>query len=277
MKTPSFALPLTAATLMMGLVLSCSPTQVPSTVTETPEPQASVTPSPDVTPVPEAPPLASSPSPTPGATATPVPSITPFPEGQPNPSSTPLPTPSPVFGNANGGSEQQVTVSFRARVITDNRQVLPVVNANFTADPYNLQQLRQELAARNNAGARPQAPSQSDAKYQVEEKVCNSSGCTTREGVDMEAYQEDLSRYHNSILPEWEARAYAGLEAARTEAAQGRQSLSFSTNERGEATLRLLTGTWYFNGRYSTSGTVVVWESVPFEILPATRSVELVR
>lgn len=263
---------LTSTSLLLALLLSCTATQVPTGTTPD-DPSASPSPDASASPV-------SSPAPTavPSAntspTATPEPSITPFPSGQPSPSSTPLPTPTPIY-SSNG--DNLVNLNFRARVITEGREVLPVVNTTFRADPYDLRALRQQVAARNNAGSMPVAPSQFESKYQIEEKVCTSSGCTTQAGVDMEAYQEDLNRYRNSILPDWEARAYAGLAEARSAAANGRQSLSFSTDQNGEATLRLPAGSWYFNGRYSTSGAVVIWESVPFDVLSTTRAIELVR
>ncbi|HEY9839299.1 MAG TPA: hypothetical protein V6D23_02490 [Candidatus Obscuribacterales bacterium] len=149
--------------------------------------------------------------------------------------------------------------------------------AQFTATPYNLSQLQQELAVSNAAGPRPVAPKQGDAKYQIEQKVCTGSGCTTELAVDTEAYARDLERYNQTLLPDWEEKAYEGLDAAIDKASDGLDTLKFTTDANGEADLKLPAGTWYFNGKYSTSGTQVVWDSIPFTITALTKAVELTR
>lgn len=245
---------------LVGSLYACGETPVTS-------PETTASPSPEASPEASA-------EPTPEPTPTPNPTVTPFPTGTPAPSSTPLPTPTPVFG---GNDSETVSFSFRARVITDDREVLPVSETEFTAKPYNLEALQAQLASQNKVEPKPQAPQQSDAKYQQAEKVCTSSGCTTRSTVDMEAYQNDLDRYQNSILPEWESRAYAGLDDAIAKAAAGRKAVSFNTDANGEASVRLESGTWYFSGRYAVNGVAVVWESVPFEISSDTQSIDLTR
>lgn len=268
----------TAVTFSIVAALSACGQNMPPNLDPTASPSASGSPSASPSPSADA---SASPSPevsaSPEASASPSAGPTPFPTGTPMPSSTPLPTPTPVFGSSATPSPENVMVSFRARVITEAREVLPVVNTSFVANPYNLAQLQAMQAQKNGVEAKPLPPQQSDAKYQVEEKVCTSSGCTTRKTVNNTAFQEDLQRYSSVVLPEWEGRAYQGLDAAIQAASGGRENVAFTTNQDGEASLRLLTGTWYFNGRYTVNGTVVVWESVPFEIQRDTQAVELTR
>ncbi|PKL75626.1 MAG: hypothetical protein CVV27_14375 [Candidatus Melainabacteria bacterium HGW-Melainabacteria-1] len=256
---------------LSAFVASCGQNLPPSSLPSgSPSPVDS-----SASPVPTAPPSETpQESPSPDLSPSPEPTVTPFPSGTPQPANTPLPTPSPVFGADVAGS---ATFVFRARVITEGREVLPVIQGNFTAHAYNLAQIKQDLALKNKVEARPLAPSQADTKYQLEQKVCTSSGCTTEQTVDVEAYRVDFDRYNQSVLPDWEARAYAGLEAAISQASEGHSSLSFSTDSNGEAALRLPYGTWYFNGRYSANGSAVVWDSIPFVITENTRSVELTR
>lgn len=253
----------TSLLLTIGLLIlstSCD-NPPPSSVQPSPLPSVSATP-------------LTTPSPTP----TPEPSITPFPLGTPLPSATPLPTPTPVFNAPPNENSTEVTLQFKARVITAAREVMPVVENEFTAHPYPLAEVKAKLAIRNQVEAMPVPPQASDAKYQIEEKVCNSSGCSTQVRIDNTSLQKDLSTYYNSILPEWEARAYQGLEEELARLSQGRTSFKFTTDKNGEATLRLQTGKWYFSGRYSYgAGHTVVWEDVMFDITPNTKSLELTR
>ncbi|MGV3523378.1 MAG: hypothetical protein ACO1RX_04100 [Candidatus Sericytochromatia bacterium] len=266
-------LALTTLLTLSTTLLACGTNPIP----QTPSPSAS--PSGSASPIPTAPPSASpEATPTPSLSPTPEPTVTPFPVGTPAPSNTPLPTPTPIFGaSPSPGSTQNVTVQFRARVITDGREVLPVSRTEFRATPYNLAQVQEQVAARNGVESKPQPPSQNDAKYQLSEKVCTSSGCTTRSSVDTAAYQEDLTRYTSSVLPDWERRAYNGLEDAIASISNERTPTTFTTDANGEASLNLATGSWYFSGRYTVNGTVVVWESIPFEITSTTRTLELTR
>lgn len=260
--------------VLTAALASCNPNLPPSTSSPTPSPSSSVSPDPSVSPTPEASPTAQ-PSTTP--TASPSASTTAFPSGSPMPTNTPLPTPTPIFAPSASPGTATSTLTFRARVISGDRQVLPVIQGSFTAHPYNLAQLRSDLIVKNKVESKPVAPQQTDAKYRQEQKICSGSGCTTEQTVNMDAYREDLSRYTSSILPDWERRAYAGLEEAIRTAANGRESLNFTTDSNGEATLRLPLGNWYFNGRYSANGSVVVWESIPFDVSATTTSIELTR
>ncbi|PIQ23281.1 hypothetical protein COW36_08035 [bacterium (Candidatus Blackallbacteria) CG17_big_fil_post_rev_8_21_14_2_50_48_46] len=251
---------------LTSMTLSCGPSTPQTSPKPSASPSASATPS-------------ATPSPIESSVPTPEPTTTPFPSGTPQPSATPLPTPSPVFSSdpvASPGPE--VVVQFKARVISASREVLPVVENAFTVNPYPLSEVKASLAIKNNAEAKPIAPSESDVKYQIEEKVCSNSGCSTQTRIDSAAFQKDLSTYQNSILPEWESRAYKGLEDELARLSNGRSSLNFSTDKNGEATVRLQTGKWYFNGRYSYSqGSTVVWEDVMFEVKESTKTIELTR
>lgn len=249
------------------LVLNTSCSSTPATQAKpspSPTVSASPTPSPEVTPT---------------ATPTPEPTTTPFPSGTPQPSATPLPTPTPVFSGSPAASPgPEMVVQFKARVITSAREVLPVVETAFTVNPYPLTEVRASLAIKNNVEAMPVAPRESDAKYQLEEKVCSSSGCTTQSRVDSEAFQKDLTNYRNTVLPEWEARAYKGLSEELARLSNGRSSLNFTTDKNGEATVRLQTGKWYFSGKYSYGqSSSVVWEDVLFEVKDGTKTIELTR
>lgn len=270
------ALIVTSVMALSATLASCGQNLPPTTnPSATPSPSASPSESSSPDPIPTAPPAE---TPSPEASATPSASATPFPSGTPMPVATPIPTPTPVYAPSSiPAGTTTALFNFRARVISENRQVLPVDKGEFTAVGYDLAQIQAELIAKNKVEAKPVGPSSNDPKYLVEQKVCTSSGCTTEQTVDLEAYQEDLSRYTKSILPEWEARAYAGQDEAIAKASAGRPSVSFSTDANGEAALRLPVGTWYFNGRYSASGAVVVWESIPFNITANTKSVELTR
>lgn len=277
MKSYSKSLLICTSILTISAALaSCNPNLPPATTqpsaSATPSAGTSASPSPIATPS-----SVSSPDPSPSVTPTPVPTTTPFPSGSPMPTTTPIPTPTPIFGASASPGVAIASLTFRARVISDSREVLPVIQGTFTAHPYNLVQLQQELIAKNKVEAKPVAPLQTDAKYRQEQKICNSAGCTTEQTVNTDAYREDFARYQNSILPEWEKRAYAGLDEAIRLAANGRESLTFSTDSNGEASLRLPLGTWYFSGRYSAGGSVVVWESIPFAIGSSTSSIELTR
>ncbi len=262
--------------LLTAALASCNPNLPPNTTNPSPSPSASGSPEPGTSPSPTA-----SPSASPSAITTPSPSPsasgTAFPSGSPVPTNTPIPTPTPIYAPSVSPGTATSTLTFRARVISGDRQVLPVIQGNFTANPYNLAQIRQDLVVKNKVEARPVAPQQTDPKYRQEQKVCTGSGCTTEQTVNMDAYREDLSRYNSSILPDWERRAYAGLEDAIRVAASGRESLNFTTDSNGEATLRLPLGNWFFSGRYSASGNVVVWESIPFDVTGSTTSIELTR
>lgn len=250
------------ATGLLVLNTSCGPSPQ-SAVQPSPSPSTSVTP------------VA---TPLPSAVPTPEPTTTPFPVGTPLPSATPLPTPTPIFNTLPSENGTEVTLQFKARVITAAREVLPVVESEFTVNPYPLTEVKASLAIRNNVEAMPVPPRESDAKYQIEEKVCNSSGCSTQIRIDSVTFQQDFNAYRNSILPEWEARAYKGLEDELARLSRGRSSLKFSTNKNGEATLRLQTGKWYFSGRYSYGlGNTVVWEDVMFDVRENTKTLELTR
>lgn len=230
--------------------------------------------------------LSASPSPSPTAspfiqaspsgspTASPEPSSTPFPTASTEPSPSPLATASPVATPS--PESQPVKLTFRARVITEAREVLPV-KSTFRAEPYDLPAIQQELAAKNKVELRPQQPQAGDAKYQLEEKICNSNGCSTETRVDNAAYQADFDYYLTRSLPEWEGRAYQGLDQRLKLAADGRESLSFSTDINGEANLTLLSGRWYITGTYTAGNSAVRWESVPFDITAKTRAIELTR
>lgn len=251
--------------LLLALHTSCSST--PTT-----QPKPSPSPSVSATPVP-------SPVATPSPTPTPEPTTTPFPSGTPQPSSTPLPTPTPVFSGSPAASPgPEMVVQFKARVITSAREVLPVVDSAFTVNPYPLGEVKTSLAIKNNVEAMPVSPRESDAKYQLEEKVCSSSGCTTQTRVDSTAFQQDLNNYRNTVLPEWEARAYKGLSEELARLSNGRSSLNFTTDKNGEATVRLQTGKWYFSGKYSYGqSNSVVWEDVVFDVKDGTKTIELTR
>lgn len=252
---------------LLALNTSCSST--PATQAK-PSPSPTASASPTATPAPESTPL---------ATPTPVPTTTPFPTGTPQPSATPLPTPTPVFSGSPAASPgPERVVQFKARVITASREVLPVVENAFTVNPYPLSEVKASLAIKNNVEAMPVAPRESDAKYQLEEKVCSSSGCTTQTKVDSEAFQKDLNNYRNTVLPEWESRAYKGLSEELAQLSNGRSSLNFTTDKNGEATIRLQTGKWYFSGKYSYGqSSSVVWEDVLFEVKEGTQTIELTR
>ena len=257
----SKCLPFLACLLILG---SCSDNPLPGTPSASSSPAASDQP---VQVVPTAPPDESE-NPQEIPTAPPDENL----DETPAPTKTPRPDKSPSSSQGTGTS-----FVFRARVVSDKGEVLPVSKAQFTAMPYNLSQLQQELAARNDAGPKPLAPKQSDAKYQIEQKVCTGSGCTTELAVDTEAYRQDLERYTKTLLPDWEEKAYAGLDDAIEKASDGRETLRFTTDAKGEANLQLPTGVWYFNGKYSTSSIQVVWDSIPFTISTGTKAVELTR
>jgi hypothetical protein len=211
-------------------------------------------------------------------TPTPEPTTSPFPLGTPQPSATPLPTPTPVFSTPTSEDGVEVQLNFKARVITAAREVLPVVENEFTLNPYALSEVKASLAIRNNVEAMPVQPRESDARYQVDEKVCTSSGCSIESRVDSTAYQKDLNTYKTTILPEWEARAYKGLAQELARLSAGRSSLKFTTDKNGEATLRLRTGKWYFSGRYTYGqGNAVVWEDVLFDVKATTKAIEMTR
>jgi hypothetical protein len=242
----------------------------------------SCTSTPATTPQPSSTPTAvATPSPMPVASPepTPEPTTTPFPMGSSQPSATPLPTPSPVFSSVPAASPgPEMVVQFKARVITSAREVLPVVENAFNVNPYPLAEVKASLAIKNNVEPMPIAPRESDSKYQNEEKVCGSNGCSTQSKLDSEAFQKDYNTYHNTVLPEWESRAYNGLNDELARLSAGRSSLNFTTDKNGEATIRLQTGKWYFSGRYSyAQGNTVVWEDVIFEVKDGTKTIELTR
>lgn len=254
-----------ASTLLSLAVASCGP-----------EPM--VTPG----PVPTAPDATVSPSPSPSASASPSASPEPSvsPSASPSASASPDPSASPpeiVFGPSGTPGPNDVSFTFKARLLSESGAVLPVARTSFKAVPYNLPSLQQELITKNAPGPKPSPPLQSDAKYQTTTKICTSTGCTTESAVDTDAYRADLQTYQTTTLPNWEKSAYAGLDEAIQSASMGKPEVNLVTDANGDASMRLPAGTWYFSGKYAASGTSVSWDAIPFAIGASTQSVQLIR
>lgn len=254
--------PLTAATLCAA-VLALSACNVPP-APEVPNASASPSASPSAEPSPE---------PTIIPVPTPTPEPTPFPTGTPFPAYTPVPVPSASAS----GPAQDVNVRFRVAMINDSHQVLPVPDTEFTVYPYPLARIKRELAIRNNVEAMPTAPSQNASKYQIVEKVCTSSGCTEQTRLNNALFEADSQAYRETLLPNWEARAYRGLNDELAKVAAGREVQRVRTNANGEGSLFISTGMWYVNGTYTAGGTTLIWEDVAFDITPNTRTIDLIR
>lgn len=203
----------------------------------------------------------------------------PAPQAQPSPSSendgqhsTFSPEPE---GPEVRAANSKIALNFQAHWVNPDRELIPITQTEFIVRPYNLPALQAAAARRNQVEARPLAPSSDEPRFRIEKKLCSSSGCTSEQGFDSEAYQQALHDYQQSVLPEWESRAYVGLVTDIELAAQGREVQRFRTNDRGEAVLQLESGMWYFSGRHHNAARNVVWEAASFEIKSNTHAVHL--
>lgn len=167
-----------------------------------------------------------------------------------------------------------MSVLFRASYVNDKREVIAVPSTIFTLNPYEINKIKAEVATQNKVEPKPVSPSPTEAKYQTT-TVCTSSGCTVENRFDSAAFQRDIEIYQTKTLPDWEKRAYQGLDAALQAVSQGRQPLTLTTDANGEANIKVSPGTWYISGTYSAATGNVSWQDVRFDISTSTARIEL--
>jgi len=155
-------------------------------------------------------------------------------------------------------------VQLRAAVIRNSGDILPVARTELTITPYNREQVRDQVIARNQPGPEPDMD---DPEFA--EQHCFSSSCINL--PDVTAWSHAHER--------WLARAEQGLQAAYAQAEQqsGRQTQRVTTSLSGEAAVTLQEGQWYVQGRYSLNSgrSVINWNDVPLIVNSKITMLEL--
>lgn len=166
-----------------------------------------------------------------------------------------------VPGQANK-SRAKIPVTFRAAVIKNNGEQVPVARISFAVRPYLESEVKQKAVEISKPGPSPapvEKPAKEDPNYLEKIKKWND---------------------YDSSLEAWEAHAYstlaeAELEIMKSYSNDGFPTVSVKTDLDGKASIDLPQGDWFVSGSYKLLDQTVTWSDVGFVITPEKNKIEL--
>lgn len=160
-------------------------------------------------------------------------------------------------------SPSAVKIKIKAAVIKGSGEIVPAARTMLLIAPYNLAQVKADLAVKNAAGPKP------DGNAKELKRSCPEDADWTLCLTDEEKLADAIDA--------WEKVAYAGLDEAIKEASNGLTTKSLTTDFDGEAEVELTPGMWYVTGHYALlqGKSNVYWIGTPMKVEEGMTKFEL--
>jgi hypothetical protein len=196
---------------------------------------------------------------------------------------------------------EKIPVSFKASVLLNSGEIVPVSQAKFVLSAYTLKDIKLKSIENNQPGPSPSpvekpnedyyhhiifSPASPDScAFEIEghPELKNIDVTEQAKALGIDPFltknmcyitylkkKEFFNRYKIS-LELWEAKAYQGIETIEAEELKllekkGYPNYTFQTDLNGKAEFKISAGVWYVSGEFKLKKQSIIWQDAPFRV-----------